>query len=316
MPFLIGTDEAGYGPNLGPLTITGSLWETPSIESDLFELLNDVVKPTAGRGDNRLFIADSKQVYRGSITAMELSVLSLATWIEGKVPSSVEQLCSILCPSLDWNSVREQEWYDFESVVLPIKAGRAKILEFAARFGDAADRAGVRLLGIEAVAVLPPEFNRQVADLGNKATLLSHQTLGIAKRLMQRTDDDLEIICDKHGGRSKYARILETVLTDQSVSIGQEAREESDYSFREDHRDIVVRFRAGGETFLPTAVASLVSKYLRELFMEGWNQFWLQHVADIKPTKGYPVDAKRFKDEIEAAQHTLQIANDDIWRVR
>ena len=31
MAFLIGTDEAGYGPNLGPLTICGTLW---SIDKD------------------------------------------------------------------------------------------------------------------------------------------------------------------------------------------------------------------------------------------------------------------------------------------
>ncbi len=27
--FVIGTDEAGYGPNLGPLVISATLWETP-----------------------------------------------------------------------------------------------------------------------------------------------------------------------------------------------------------------------------------------------------------------------------------------------
>ena len=26
MPYIAGTDEAGYGPNLGPLTITAALW--------------------------------------------------------------------------------------------------------------------------------------------------------------------------------------------------------------------------------------------------------------------------------------------------
>ena len=29
MPYLLGTDEAGYGPNLGPLVISASLWEVP-----------------------------------------------------------------------------------------------------------------------------------------------------------------------------------------------------------------------------------------------------------------------------------------------
>ncbi len=29
MPYLLGTDEAGYGPNLGPLVISASVWEVP-----------------------------------------------------------------------------------------------------------------------------------------------------------------------------------------------------------------------------------------------------------------------------------------------
>ena len=29
MAFLIGTDEAGYGPNLGPLVISATVWEVP-----------------------------------------------------------------------------------------------------------------------------------------------------------------------------------------------------------------------------------------------------------------------------------------------
>ena len=27
MPYLIGMDEAGYGPNLGPLVVSASVWQ-------------------------------------------------------------------------------------------------------------------------------------------------------------------------------------------------------------------------------------------------------------------------------------------------
>ena len=36
MPFLLGTDEAGYGPNLGPLVISASVWEVPDGGDDLY----------------------------------------------------------------------------------------------------------------------------------------------------------------------------------------------------------------------------------------------------------------------------------------
>ncbi len=29
MGYVLGTDEAGYGPNLGPLVVTATLWEVP-----------------------------------------------------------------------------------------------------------------------------------------------------------------------------------------------------------------------------------------------------------------------------------------------
>ena len=41
----------------------------------------------------------------------------------------------------------------------------------------------------------------------------------------------------------------------------------------------------------------MASKYLRELAMHALNDFWRQHVADLRPTAGYPVDALRFEME-------------------
>ena len=96
--------------------------------------------------------------------------------------------------------------------------------------------------------------------------------------------------------------------------VGEERLEVSDYSFRENDRDVFIRFQAKGESFLPTALASMVSKYLREIFMMMWNDFWQLKIPDIKPTKGYPVDAKRFKSEIAQVQAELGIDDHLIWR--
>ena len=133
---------------------------------------------------------------------------------------------------------------------------------------------------------------------------------------MSKTDDDLEICCDKHGGRSKYAGLIQQFLTDEFVMIGNESLQESDYSFRQSDRDVVVRFQAKGESFMPTALSSLVSKYLREVIMRLWNEFWQLQIPGIKPTKGYPVDAKRFKSDIASAQAKLGIEDRLIWRNR
>lgn len=62
MPCLIATDEAGYGPNLGPLVISASVWEVPDgvRSEDLYRCLDKVVSPGKGgpRNDPRVPIAD------------------------------------------------------------------------------------------------------------------------------------------------------------------------------------------------------------------------------------------------------------------
>jgi hypothetical protein len=60
----------------------------------------------------------------------------------------------------------------------------------------------------------------------------------------------------------------------------------------------------------------MTSKYLRELAMAAFNAFWQRHVPHLKPTAGYPVDAKRFKQDIAAAQSRLGIEDDLLWRMR
>jgi hypothetical protein len=72
----------------------------------------------------------------------------------------------------------------------------------------------------------------------------------------------------------------------------------------------------GGESFLPTALASMTSKYLRELAMRSFNDFWCGRVPDLSPTAGYPGDARRFMDAIAGARQELGIADAVLWRER
>ena len=76
------------------------------------------------------------------------------------------------------------------------------------------------------------------------------------------------------------------------------------------------RFVAKGDHFLPAALASMFAKYLRELAMRAFNKFWISHAPHAKPTAGYPLDAKRFKKDIAAAQKRLGVRDADLWRNR
>ncbi len=51
MGFVIGMDEAGYGPNLGPLVLTATVWEVPGRwpkRTDFWQLFADIAERKGG----------------------------------------------------------------------------------------------------------------------------------------------------------------------------------------------------------------------------------------------------------------------------
>jgi hypothetical protein len=109
---------------------------------------------------------------------------------------------------------------------------------------------------------------------------------------------------------------LQGTFPDTLAIVRQEGRQESIYQLGAGERRREFTFRAQGESFLPTALASMVSKYLRELAMRAFNEYWIGRITDLKPTAGYPVDAQRFKHAIGPLQKKLRIADQDLWRSR
>src|SRR5689334_25621 len=77
--FVLGTDEAGYGPNLGPLCVASTAWQLPddAAADGLYDCLGDVVCTERADDDCRLAIADSKSLYKsgGSLEPLERGVL-------------------------------------------------------------------------------------------------------------------------------------------------------------------------------------------------------------------------------------------------
>src|SRR5436190_2011065 len=86
MPWHIGIDEAGYGPNLGPFVMT--LVACRCEEADLWTRLKSGVRRFDEPADHRLIVADSKQVYapaRGW-AELERTVLAARPWQEHDEP--------------------------------------------------------------------------------------------------------------------------------------------------------------------------------------------------------------------------------------
>ncbi len=59
----------------------------------------------------------------------------------------------------------------------------------------------------------------------------------------------------------------------------------------------------------------MTAKYLRERLMASINRYWQSHVSDLQPTAGYPVDAKRYRSQIESKAMEMGHTIDQWWRV-
>ena len=107
---------------------------------------------------------------------------------------------------------------------------------------------------------------------------------------------------------------LTDIFPTASSKFAEEGRQQSIYRFGPPERRVEFQFRAKAESCLPAALASMASKYLRELAMEAFNAFWTARVPNLAPTAGYPQDARRFLAEIAAMQRELGIDDAILWR--
>jgi hypothetical protein len=129
------------------------------------------------------------------------------------------------------------------------------------------------------------------------------------------TDEPIHVRIDKHGGRNHYAALLQDAIGDGMVISLEESPELSRYRVLGLRREMAVTFqpRADAEHFC-VALASMVSKYIRELLMMDFNDFWTRTIPGLKPTAGYPGDSSRFYEAIRPAVLKLQIPQNALWR--
>ncbi len=326
---LIGTDEAGYGPNLGPLVITATVWKMPA-ENDcrmMWDLLSDVLTNCPVRDDRRLHVADSKQVYTSTtgIVGLETGVLCFLKSL-GLTPTDARQLGTAVAGQAFATEFELEPAATIPPPCLPTQALPDEIDEHWNSLQIALSAADMQLQTVRSRILFPREFNALVNAADSKGTVLTECTLALIRdactdpdhgRSSDRPGDSsapgkTEVYSDKHGGRNRYDQAISAAFSDQFVFRLQESTEVSRYRMAE----MDFCFRAKAEELLPVALASMVSKYLREILMIHLNQFWQQHVPGLRPTKGYPVDARRFRQDISAATDSLQISEDRLWRCR
>jgi ribonuclease HII len=354
MGILIGMDEAGYGPNLGPLVVAATAWKleegagsresgvgkkkasaaggvclasaaTPKVcEFDLYRRLRRVV--SVAPSDTHIAIADSKALYKpgSGLRQLERGVHAVLTAI-GRPAACWSEAVDAFAADAD-GACRQLCWHDDFDCPLPVDATCEELLPLGGRLQVACDRAGMRPLAIRARLIYPAEFNELCEKYASKGAALSHVTIGLLREVMgaartlarplAEASSPVYAVCDKHGARNRYAALLQHHFADDWIEAVCEGHVESCYQWGPPESRVECVFRMKGEAFLPTALASMTAKYLRELAMRAFNEFWCARVPGLRPTAGYPTDAPRFKQAIAAVQRELGVDDHLLWRNR
>jgi ribonuclease HII len=321
MPWIVGIDEAGYGPNLGPFVMTSVACRVPEklTTRNLWKVLRPAVRRPNEPEDGRLVIEDSKVVYS---TARGL--LDLETGVQATLAPCRSGEEKTLAEYIDWacpgshDDLRGERWYTGTSK-LPIVARIEDLRPCADQFGKACTKRNVTWGPVRSVAICTDRFNQIVDRWDSKGAVLGHALgeLLAEARALDGADEPILFTIDKHGGRNTYAAMLQEAIPDGMVVAQVEGMERSEYVVLGLDREIRLVFqpRADSEHFC-VALASMFSKYLREALMREFNRFWQDHVPDLKATAGYPGDSHRFFEQIEGAAGRLGIPKTALWRRR
>jgi hypothetical protein len=213
-------------------------------------------------------------------------------------------------------------WYEPHEVVLPWLAQTGDVAIATNMLLAALTGAKARTLCMRTAVVSERVFNRMIAGTHNKASALVSITLSHLYHLhVTYGEQGLVVGVDKQGGRDHYTGLLLQSFPEAELKVLQESAEASSYLLRErcagGMRQTLVCFREKGETaFLPTALASMICKYLRELCMHSFNAWWCRQVAGLRPTAGYHQDGSRWLLDVEPHLGRLGVRREMLVRVR
>lgn len=319
MVVLVGIDEAGFGPILGPLVVSSSALALPHhlLTSDLWQVLQKSLSDRRKRLAGRLLVTDSKKAYSRSlgIKHLERTVLTALKCL-GREPDTLGELLEVLSPRF-LERLAGYPWYQGAETRALSAAIADKDIAAAVLADDLASN-GMELLELKSFCLDVAYYNRMVAAVKNKADVLFTATSSLIKNALDTLEgDNLQIMVDRQGGRVHYRKNLQRMFPDMELTILRENPAISSYELQADGKRMRVHFVVGADKrFLPVSLASMVSKYLRELLIGSINHYFTAFDAALRPTAGYWKDGLRFIEEIKINLPHVKFDSNQLVRSR
>jgi ribonuclease HII len=320
---LAGIDEAGYGPLLGPLVVGCCAFEFDCVDGPdlpcLWKRLKKSVSKSRSKSGRKLHVNDSKLVYSPSIRLHELerSVLALTAAMHGW-PASFNDFLKLTAEHAIAD-LAEHGWYEPDDAeTFPLEQPAVAVRVLANGLKAEMDRTATRCVHFTARVIPERQYNRIVEATRNKSSLLfSTAALHLDYLLKNFGNRGLVIFCDRQGGRASYGPLLRLMFDEWSLEVTKETDGHSEYRLLRGPDIVRIMFREKAEAqCMPVALASMLSKYLRESLMRRFNSFWKAHIPDLVPTAGYYNDGLRFLNDIQSKRTELGVHDADLIRSR
>ncbi len=305
MAILAGIDEAGYGPMLGPLLVSGAVFRVPDAKLNhcLWETLAETCTKSCNKHDKRLTITDSKKLFhqRSNPAALERTALVMLA-VAGHRPDTWHRLLDVIAPNAGAQG-KEYPWYRESTLTLPRCDGVGDITTKANAIVRDCNNQHIAFLGASCEVMYEGEFNRLVAQTQNKATVLLNLVFRIAERIRHSAGEKrVRIQVDRLGGRVHYREAILLSWPEFALQVVEESPDRSAYRLKKGGQIFEIAFTPrGDDRFLPVALASIYSKYMRESYMHFFNTHWSKKIEGLRPTAGYYTDAQRWLDDAASA---------------
>ncbi len=213
----VGIDEAGYGPNLGPMVMTAVVAESPGdsatdacMQSSL-DFWSDLAETVdrAGGDHDRVWIDDSKAILRGGKgrDRLEIACLAAIHATRHELPGCLRELVELLGAG-SLTDVELDRWGEgrTEDRAWPPTAVRDAVLALVDRKPFVSPIATWRIAAVISVVVGPAKFNGGLEVHGSKAAVHFEAFDRLLKQVWDRAADGRTTFVkgDKHGGRHYY----------------------------------------------------------------------------------------------------------------